>query len=115
MKVYISSHDSDLAEDAAMTLRMAGHTIVSTWHIGSVPRPPSDDPTWAAKAEDNFRLIDTADALVLLSGPGLFPGGKFVEAGHAIGRRRVIVVGRRENGMLWHPAVEWVESVEDIV
>jgi len=55
------------------------------------------------------------DALVLVAGKEKYSGGKFVEAGIAIGLgKRVVVLGRRENMLLWHPLVTSVEEPEDI-
>jgi len=57
-----------------------------------------------------------ADALILLAGPDKYSGGKFVEAGIAIGAgKRVIVIGRRENMLLWHPQVDRVDTVDEAI
>jgi hypothetical protein len=64
--------------------------------------------------EDVIDVIN-CDSLVLVSGPDKYLGGKFVEAGIAIGLgKRVIIIGRRENMLLWHPWCETVSSPEDI-
>lgn len=116
MRVYVSAHDFDVAQAAADTLAAAGHTVISTWHLegrsaGSIP-----EDMRPAKAKSNRHQIRLAEVLILLACDGLVPGGKFVEAGIALeAGRRVIVVGRRENLMLWHPAVEAAEDVAGAV
>src|SRR5262249_55092997 len=85
--VYISSHNLEEAEALAEKIRAAGHVVVSTWHAEVY------DPQWAMSpaARDgsavNLALIEhRADVLVLQSGPDKYPGGKFVEAGFAMGK-----------------------------
>lgn len=100
MNVYISSHDMAAANDLAFELTLAGHTVISTWH--EEQRPESTPPEWwATRARENFHRIAQSDALVLIGGDSLYPGGKYVEAGYAHGRDiPVYNLGEVGNGMM---------------
>lgn len=102
MKVYISCHDSLVAKSLAEELRQAGHQVVSDWHEENAPRPDHNDvKSWLYKAIHNLDQIRIAERLILVSGTDKYPGGKFVEAGYAYACGvHVIVLGRRENGMV---------------
>lgn len=122
-KVYVSAHHPDLANALATQLAAAGHTISSTWHTETGLRPAADDAAaWATKAGVNVTQIGNSDVLVLISSPehvtGVkrVQGGKFVEAGVALGRMvRVFVLGQPENGMLHHPRIEVVADADELV
>ncbi len=106
MRLYVSCHDSVLARQVAAELEAAGHEITSVWHgdTQSGPRAAVDDDTyWTRRAEDNFtRIAVQSNGLVLVSGPGRYPGGKYVEATIAhCSLLPVYVIGAVENGMLW--------------
>jgi hypothetical protein len=122
-KIYISSHHPDPANILATVLAQAGHTVSSTWHGETGPRPAADDAAaWGEKAKRNKAEIANSDVLVLiaspehLSGEKRVSGGKFIEAGYAIGRcARVVTVGGVENGMLWDPHVEHAADADALV
>ncbi len=42
MKVYISCHHPDPANELAAAIIAAGHAVVSTWHTSTDPRPAAD-------------------------------------------------------------------------
>jgi nucleoside 2-deoxyribosyltransferase len=109
MKLYIACHDPKLASNVA--LKLSGHEITSRWHDGRPFKPTSEHSPaeCAAIAQMDADDVTAADAVVLIAGPDKYSGGKFVEAGIAIGQGKpVYVVGRRENMLLWHPLVqEW--------
>lgn len=118
MKVYISCHHPDPANELAAALRAAGHDVVSTWHTDAPPKPPLDNATaWAAKAAANLEIIDVdAEALVLIAGPEKYSGGKFIEAGYAMTVGcDVYTLGRVENGMLHHPKVKHAADVGELL
>lgn len=118
MKVYIASHDKALAQHAAKLVGVAGHEVVSRWHWEDEFKPTAEYPEGQRRqiAVMDHDDVCRCDALILLSGPEKYSGGKFVEAGTARGLGRpVIVVGRRENMLLWHPDVVCVESVQEAV
>jgi hypothetical protein len=102
VKVYISCHHPDPANELAVALTSAGHTVVSTWHTSAEPRPDHNDVrAWAYKCGENFDQIMQSELLVLVGGPDKYPGGKFIEAGYAYATGvKVMVLGRRENGMV---------------
>lgn len=67
-----------------------------------------------AVAQMDLEDIKGSDALILLAGPEKYSGGKFVEAGYAMGKGKpVVIVGRRENMLLWLPSIIQVNSVRD--
>lgn len=117
MKVYISSHCIHAARHVASELCFL-HEIVSRWHDGSRPMGRSRDKSHEQKqkiAIENIDEVSQADVLVLISAPGMTPGGKFIEAGVAIGNDiPVIVLGERENLMLFHPMVHVAETVFEV-
>ena len=115
--VYISSHHPDPANELAAALTAAGHDVVSRWHSEAAPRPAADDAAaWQEKAARNLTAVRGAAVLALVAGPDKYPGGKFVEAGYAIGRGiHVVVVGRVENGMLYHPLVSRVDDAAGLM
>ena len=117
MKVYVSCHHPDPANAVADALEAAGHTVVSDWHRSDDPPPDRDDgEAWAVKAAANFTRILGCEMLVIVAGPERYPGGKFVEAGFALGLNKdVITVGRVENGMLFHPTVEHADDAEALL
>ena len=123
MRVYIACHAPDRANYVADVLKAAGHTVVSTWHTSTDPRPARDDAAgWGRNALRNQSEIDGANVLVVvaspahLSGEERVPGGKFVEAGYAMRAGcRVVTVGGVENGMLYHPHVEHVADAAGLV
>lgn len=117
MRVYISSHDPEAARQAAAALEDAGHTVVSTWHLPNAPGSAGvADDLRRDKARSNAHQIGLCDVLVLVASAERVPGGKFVEAGIAIGRgKRVVVWGDRENLLLHHPAVTAAAAIETVV
>lgn len=132
MRVYLSCHDRDLANSVADSLKSSGHDVCSSWHRDPSEKPAPDAASeWADRAANNFAMIRTADVLVLIANPfkpfrhevngeqqyfGCVPGGKFYEAGFAHGfGKKVIVLGRVENGMLYHPAVKRCGTIEELV
>jgi len=112
-KVYVSSFDLLAARHVRDVLRANGHEVVSTWHEPGAPRPATDTE-WPQIIANNASQIQSADALVLTSTKADVPGGKFVEAGIAIGAdKRIVVIGHRENRLLWHPSVVVVATPEE--
>lgn len=115
MKIYIASHDQKAARDVAKRLFENGYEITSRW----VEKPFKPTEEWSEpermqEATEDLMEVRLADVLILLAGPDKYPGGKFVEAGYALGLGRpVIVVGRRENLVLWHPSVQLYPTLAD--
>lgn len=108
MRVYLSCHAKEPANELAKALAAAGHTVCSLWHHDPSERPAPDAAAeWGDRAAHNLTFIRTADVVVLIAGPDRYPGGKFYEAGFAHGYgKKVAVLGRVENGMLYHPGVK---------
>lgn len=116
MKIYVASHDRWAACHAASVLRGKGHEIMSRWHEKEfLATEAHTEFERALIAKEDVDDVTASDTLVLISGPDKYSGGKFVEAGIAIGQgKRVIVIGRRENMLMWLPSIECVPSPEDI-
>lgn len=116
MKIYVASHDRWAACHVAEILRSKGHVIVSRWHNKEfLPTTEHNEAERREIALEDFEDVTVSDALVLVSGPDKYSGGKFVEAGIALGQgKRVIVIGRRENMLLWLPSVDLVGSPEEV-
>lgn len=108
LKIYVACHDPALAESVANELRRRGHIMTSRWHDGR-PFLKTAEHTLQERqhiAETDLADVAAADALVLVAGPDRYSGGKFVEAGFAMGIGiPVYVYGRRENMLLWAPSV----------
>lgn len=115
MRVYVSSHDRWAALHVAGVLSAAGHAIASTWHDDTLGFRNADSSMKAWCAESNVEQITSADALVLVAARDKVPGGKFVEAGVAIGQGKpVYILGQRENILLHHPNAKEFARPEDI-
>jgi hypothetical protein len=76
-------------------------------------RSPDERANIASRNVDEIAL---ANCLVLVSAPGMTPGGKFVEAGVAIGYDTpVIVLGHRENLLMHHPMVHPAADIVEVL
>jgi hypothetical protein len=113
--VYVAAHCRWAGQHVADVLKAHGHTIASRWlnePFGRVEEYGDAERQRIAKMD----LDDVKDcqALVLVAGPDRYPGGKFVEAGIALGLGRLIlVIGRRENMLMWHEDIIRVETPEE--
>lgn len=118
MKIYIACHSLQLAKDISIELLSLGHEIASSWIYTSefLPTEKYSIERRAEIAQINADDVMASDALVLIAGPDKYTGGKFVEMGIALGRRkRVFVLGRRENMQCWHPAIVQISNCAEIV
>jgi len=117
MKIYIASHSQTDALTIANKLREEGHTITSTWieeHFASHTSYPREERMKIAK-KDADEIADS-DALILIAGPDKYSGGKFVEAGIALGLNKIVIVfGRRENMLMNHPDIIDTKQVHEII
>lgn len=117
MKIYIASHCRWAALHIAHVLESAGHEINSRW-IDHPFHPMEDHPIRERRgiaARDAGDVME-AEALVLVAGPDKYPGGKFVEAGIALGLgKHVVVLGHSENMLMWHPSIQAVEDTDSLV
>jgi nucleoside 2-deoxyribosyltransferase len=102
MRVYIASHDRWAALYLKAVFLLARHEVVSTWHDTKfLPTSQMSDTECADAAERDIGEIQQSDCLCLISGPDRYSGGKFVEAGIAIGMGKpVCVLGQIENCLL---------------
>ncbi len=125
MNVYISAHAPNVAELAREELEALGHRVTSTWHL----QPGLTKEEWfaltpkqlSAGAERNMEQIERSQALLLVACPdhakGIkrHPGGKFVEAGFALGSGlKVFVLGGCENGMMRHPGIKHITAFTEV-
>lgn len=122
MKLYIAAHSQEEAKNVATVFVAFGHEITARWLSEDISlyKAMGDDKK-PDIANRDFDDIDNSDALVLLACDEKVPGGKFVEAGIAIGLGKpVYLIGRRENALMWHHRVwqfkneteccHWIES-----
>jgi len=116
MKIYVASHDRWAACHVADVLKAKGHEITSRWHSQEfLPTEAHTELDRAKIAQEDVDDVSASNALVIISGPDRYSGGKFVEAGIAIGQGKpVVVIGRRENMLLWLPSIRCVSSPEDV-
>jgi hypothetical protein len=114
MRFYVAAHDKLLASLVSRVITAAGHDCTSTWLKSEFL--PTKDHTIEERmsiAFEDFEDVCSSDVLVLVAGDEKYSGGKFVEAGIAMGRGiPVIVIGRRENMLLWHHSVMQVDTAE---
>lgn len=117
MKLYIAAADQAEARKVATALLCAGHEICADWLQMSFKRTGEYSvEERLAIARTDVNDVTLADGLVLLASDNQVAGGKFVEAGIAIGQGKpVFVVGRRENMLLWHHSVRQYDSVEKLI
>lgn len=117
MKIYIACHDQRMAQAAATQLSGSGYFITSRWLSASFDKTESyTEKERAEIAKMDADDVLASEALVLIAGPDKYSGGKFVEAGIALGVGiRVYVIGRRENMLLWHPEVRHYETIDAMI
>jgi len=117
MNIYVAAHDQKRAISCAEQLEKAGHNIFCKWL--TVPFLKTEEHTEAERfaiAQRNADEIAKCDALVLLESHDRVPGGKFVEAGLGLGLgKRVFLIGRRENMMMWHPQIRQYDSMDALL
>jgi hypothetical protein len=106
-KIYVAAHCPLAASHVASLLTHEGFSITSSWHSKSfLPTEEIDVYTRVEIASECRGEILQSDALVLISSREKVPGGKFIEAGIALGLNKpVITVGPAENLMLHLPGV----------
>lgn len=117
MKVYVAGHDQAQSKEVARSIADRGHTIVSSWLYLPFHRTDSYSIEERVRiaAQDADEVMD-CDLLVLCAGNEKVSGGKFVEVGIAIGRnKRISLLGRRENMLMYHPNVVAFDSLEDLL
>jgi len=114
MKFYVAAHDRLLASLVAGVITRAGHECTSTWLKNEFLT--TEKHTIEERMSIAFEDVEDvcrSDVLVLVAGADKYSGGKFVEAGLAMGRGiPVIVIGRRENMLLWHHSIMSVDTPE---
>lgn len=112
MKVYIASHCRWAGLYAADMFGRLGHEITARW----LHEPFGATGNYTEAERHRIARMDAddvarADALVLIAGPDKYSGGKFIEAGIAIGMgKRVVIIGRRENMLLWLPDIQCFDT-----
>lgn len=117
MKFYIAAQNQIMARAVANMLTENGHEVTARWLNKDFNRTTtySQEDRRQIAAED-FNDIANADALVLCSAPLRASGGKFVEAGIAMGLgKKIYVLGHRENMLLWHPMCDRFNNIEDLI
>lgn len=112
-KVYISASNrwAALFFADAISKSMMG-LVSSLWHDEPMTRTREiADERKEQMAHEARERIQNSEVLLLIADPDMVPGGKFVDAGIALGAgRTVILVGRRENLKMFDPAVIQVDD-----
>lgn len=114
MKLYIAAHSQEEAREVAELCRERGHSVTSRWlDEANYPAPNTTEADRTRIAVQDVEDVLKSDGLVLLASPCKVSGGKFVEAGVAMGQGKpVFVLGRQENMLLWHPLVRTFSDAE---
>lgn len=120
IKVYIAGHNQEEAKALADSLCQKEPSrirISAKWLAASFnPTATHTDEEKEEIADADVADVYGSDVLVLMAGPEKYSGGKFVEAGFAIGQRKpVVVYGRRENMLLWHHNIMQVDTETDLI
>ena len=107
---------SSEAVAVAEILKEGGHEITSTWIYGSfAPTRTYSEKQRRDIADREIQEISNSEAMVLISCDERVPGGKFVEAGVALGQKiPIYIIGRRENMLLWASDTTVVPSANEI-
>jgi len=117
MKVYIASHSQMDAIVIANKLKEAGHEITSTWlteHFAPFTSYPEDERVKIA--ERDYYEIEESDALIIIAGSEKYSGGKFVEVGIALALQKIVIVfGRRENMLMYHPNIFKTTQIHELI
>ena len=122
MRLYIASHSQESARHLKEAVEAAGLTIVSQWITADLKFShgaaaySDEERIYLATMDEND--VRRADALIVIAEQEgkMVPGGKHVETGIAIALNKpVIVLGRRENIFHWHPRVQIVPAVDDLL
>lgn len=117
MKVYIASHDRWAALYIAGEMERAGHQIVSRWLRQSFePTEVYANKDKERIAEEDAEDVANCEMLILVAGRERYPGGKFVECGIALGlAKEIVVLGHRENMLMWHPRIRCIDNLAELL
>lgn len=117
MKVYVAGNNQQISNKIANTLRASGFTIVSSWlNEKKFNTKTHTKKEKQAIAHRDYNEVCKCDMLILISSPHYVPGGKFVETGIALGRRKkVIVIGHIENMLLWNVNIMQFNTIEQFI
>ena len=117
MKVYVAAHDRWAALYLKAFLILRGNEVLSTWHDAEfLGMEAMEDKARADAADRDIAEITAADGLLLIAGPDKYSGGKFVEAGIALGQGKpVCVLGRLENCLLCARCVRQASTPEGAI
>ncbi len=133
MRIYVAGSGEELgrARRVMAALRAAGHTITHDWTVGYAADADMDDVHAATSAERDIDGIDDSEAFLLLRNPARttfgaafeagfadaltcnIPGGKPIDAGGILQRRRLMLVGAR--GPIFLRSWEHYETDEQAV
>lgn len=122
IKIYLASRHEDRPDIVAVRSRLQeqGFIITSRWLTDQQPQINGlieDNETDSLTVQTNdLEDIDAADVLVVFSPKKAFgnsTGGRHVELGYALAKKKkIVLVGYRENVFHWNPAVLCVRTEE---
>ena len=128
IRVYLAGQYPRRAELAryAAELRQRGITVTSRW-LDTETEADLESATWEQRetwAANDLEDVDAADVVVVFTETASYGptrGGRHVETGFALARRKVIIlVGPLENVFHSHPDIsarfrEWGPAVVDVI
>lgn len=113
--IYVASHCRWAGLWVASVLTRHGLGIHSSWLQEEFRRTDTySEEERQAIASKNVSEVIESDGLVLVASADRVPGGKFVEAGIALSfSYPVVIIGHRENMLLWHPDIAAVSTPDE--
>lgn len=95
----------------------AGHLVKATWLFETAKRGSLTPDEEAVIAVRDLQDIDDCDTLVIVGDPKRRgQGGRNTELGYSIGTGKLIIaVGFRENPFWYHPSVQFVDEMADVL
>lgn len=134
MKIYLASRYSRREElcEYRKKLEDLGHSVTSRWlngkhQISDGGKPignhgeslvEGDDGSSSEHAREDVKDVEDCDLLIAFTEPprsNASRGGRHVELGLALGlKKRIFVIGHRENIFCWLPDVEFFPTIDHI-
>lgn len=115
---YIAAYRKDPALKLRELMWESDLEVDSSWlDVEDYGSPKSFDSR-ARAAANCYAEVSRTDALVLIAEPdkGLVKGGKFVEAGVALGMNKpVYIIGDRENTLMYLDGIKQFDTMEEFV
>ena len=123
MKIYLASRYQNypLMQEWSAELFYYGHDVTSRWIKGDheITTDAKGDEERRRFAEEDIQDLMEADVIIFHSDPFFFRsgrGGRHVEFGMALAlKKKIVLIGERENVFHWLPNVLIYQSFEEYV